>query len=110
MKATTPEVLVYPTRSWPAFILALMVFVAPTSSQETSEANDSLYSLALVAAADQMQKQWGYIDDGDHGSRIRTDYHRLIVRKNPEITDDLPSQSDEFHFEYLDDVALHERY
>lgn len=98
------------TRSWAAFVLILMVFVVPTSSQETSEANESLYSLALVAGVDQMQKQWGYIDDGDRGDRIRTDYHHLIVRKNPEITDDLPSQSDEFRFEYLDDAALLARY
>ncbi len=93
------------TKSWSAFVLILMVFVVPTSSQETSEANESLYSLALGAGVDQMQKQWGYIDDGDRG-RIRTDYHHLIVRKNPEITDDLSSQSDQFRFEYLDDAAL----
>jgi hypothetical protein len=78
--------------------------------QETSPSKDSLYSIALVAGVAEMQKQRGYIDDGDHGSRIRTDHHRLIVRKNPEIKDDLPSQSDEFHFEYLDDASLLGRY
>jgi len=83
-----------------------MLWVIPAFSQENPEPKDSLYSMALAAAANQMQKQWGYIDDGDRGSRIRTDYHHRIVRKNPEITDDLPSQSDEFHFEYLDDAAL----
>ena len=98
------------TTSWAALVLILTVIVFPASSQETSEAEDNLYSLALVAGVDQMQKQWGYIDDGDRGSKIRTDYHHLIVRKNPEITDDLPSQSEEFHFEYLDDAALHARY
>jgi len=108
--ATRQEILVQATRGWAALILTLMAFVIPTSSQETSEAHDRLYSSALVAGVDQMRKQWGYIDDGDRGSRIRTDYHHLIVRKNPEITDDLPSQSDEFHFEYLDDAALHARY
>jgi len=66
--------------------------------------------MALVAGAAEMQKEWGYIDDGNRGNKIRTDYHHLIVRKNPEITDDLPSQSDEFHFEYLDDAALEARY
>ena len=100
----------YPTKSWAVLFLIPMLWVVPTFSQETSGSKDSLYSMALVAGVEQMQKQWGYIDDGDRGSRIRTDYHHLIVRKNAEITDDLPSQSDEFHFEYLDDAALLARY
>ena len=51
-------------------------------------------------------EQWAAIDDGDRGSRMLTDYHHLIVGKNPEITDDLSSQSHEFQFEYLDDASL----
>ena len=98
------------TRSWTIIFLIPMLWVAPTSSQDTSESKDRLYSMALVAGVDQMQKQWGYIDDGDRGNKIRTDYHHLIVRKNPEITDDLPSKSDEFEFEYLDDSALLAKY
>ncbi len=94
------------TKSWAVLFVIPMLWVVPTFSQEASESKDSLYSMALVAGVEEMQKQWGYIDDGDQGSRIRTDYHHLIVRKNAEITDDLPSQSDEFHFEYLDDAAL----
>jgi hypothetical protein len=57
----------------------------------------------------EMQKQWGYIDDS-YGGRQRTDYHRTIVRKSPESTDDLPLQSGEFHLEYLDDASLLGRY
>lgn len=98
------------TRSWTVLFLIPMLWVVPTPSQEISESRDSLYSMALVAGAAQMQKQWGYIDDGDQGRGIRTDYHHLIVRKNPEVTDDLPSQSDEFHFEYLDDASLLRKY
>ena len=97
------------TRLW-AVIFVLILRSGPALSQETAPSRDTLYSMALVAAVAEMQKQWGYIDDGHHGSRIRTDYHRLIVRKNPEITDDLPSQSDEVHFDYLDDASLLGRY
>ena len=103
------EVFLHTTRLWTVLFFIPMLWVGPTLSQETSQSKDTLYSMALVAGVAEMQKQWGYIDDGDHGSRIRTDYHHLIVRKNPEITDDLPSQSDEFHFEYLDDASLLER-
>lgn len=66
--------------------------------------------MALVVGAAEMQKQPGHIDDSVQGNRIRTDYHHLIVRKNPEITDSLPSQSDQVHFEYLDDASLLARY
>lgn len=98
------------TRLWTVLFFIAMLRVGPALSRETSPSKDTLYSMALVAGVAEMQKQWGYIDDGDQGSRIRTDYHRLIVRKNPEITDDLPSESDEFHFEYLDDASLLGRY
>jgi hypothetical protein len=71
---------------------------------------DNLYAVALAASVTEMEKQWGYIDDGDHGSRIRTDYHHVRVRKNTEITDDLPTDLGDFHAEYLDDQALIGRY
>lgn len=71
---------------------------------------DNLYSMALVASITEMEKAWGYIDDGDHGSRIRTDYRRMLVRKNPEITDDLPPEFGDYRVQYLDDQALTKRY
>jgi hypothetical protein len=98
------------TRLWTVLFFISVLRVGPALSQETSQSKDTLYSMALVAGVAEMQKQWGYIDDGDRGGRIRTDYHHLIVRKKPEITDDLPSQSDEFHFDYLDDASLLGRY
>jgi hypothetical protein len=97
------------TSQWTVFFL-VSIFCLPMFSQDASELKDSLYSKALVAGVAEMQKEWGYIDDGNHGTRIRTDYHRLIVRKNTEITNELPTQSDEFNFEYLDDASLLARY
>jgi hypothetical protein len=87
-----------------------ILWTLPLASQETSAPKDQLYSMALVASVGEMQKEWGDINDGDEGNRIRTDYHNLIVRKNPEITDDLPLRSDKSHFEYLDDTSLLRRY
>jgi hypothetical protein len=100
---------VHSTR-WRTLFLVPMLLVVPALSQDTSASKDTLYATALAAGVAQMQKQWRYIDDGDQGSRIRTDYQHLIVRKNPEITDDLPSESDDVHFEYLDDPSLLARY
>jgi hypothetical protein len=87
---------------WTAFTFA--------QASGPSVKQDNLYSMALVASVTEMEKSWGYIDDGDHGRRIRTDYRRMLVRKNPEITDDLPQEFGNYHVEYLDDQALTERY
>lgn len=69
----------------------------------------NLYSVALFSSLAEMEKSWGYIDDGEHGSRIRTDYRNMIVVKDPAITDDLPSQFGEYRVEYLDNQAVIER-
>jgi hypothetical protein len=98
------------TRSWTVLFFLLLLWIGPALSQEPLQSKDTLYSGALVAGVAEMQKQWSYIDDGDHGNRIRTDYYHLIVRKNPEITYDLPAQSAEFQFDYLDDTSLLGRY
>lgn len=46
-------------------------WVGPVLSQETSQPSQTLYSMALTAGVAEMQKQWGYIDDGNRGSRVR---------------------------------------
>ena len=95
------------------FVLGLVplfwaVLAFPQASGATTK-EDNLYSMALKASITEMQKSWGHIDDGDHGSRIRTDYRHVVVRKSPEITDDLPSQFEDHHIEYLDWQTLMER-
>ena len=84
-------------------------FAFAQESGQTGE-QDNLYSVALAASVTQMEKEWGYIDDGDRGSRIRTDYRHVRVRKNPVITDDLPSDFGDYHAQYLDDQSLIEKY
>jgi hypothetical protein len=73
----------------------------PTQGQ-IPEKKDNLYSVALFASVSEMEKSWGHIDDSDGGSRIRTDYRHVLVEKNPEITDGLPSQQGDYRVEYLD--------
>jgi hypothetical protein len=86
---------------------SLSAFPQPSG---TSANEDNLYSKALIASITEMEKSWSYIDDGDHGGRIRTDYHRMLVRKNPEITDHLLAQFGDHHVDYLDDLALIDKY
>lgn len=57
-----------------------------------------------------MDKSWGHIDDSDGGSRIHTDYHRMLVQKDNEITDGLPSQLGDYRVEYLDYREQIDRY
>jgi hypothetical protein len=63
--------------------------------------------MALVASVEEMEKQWGYMNEG--GDRVRTDYRHMPIRKNPEITDDLPKESGVYRFDFLNDDALLER-
>jgi hypothetical protein len=79
-------------------------------SRDTPGKENDLYSMAFVASVTEMERSWGYIDDGDNGSRTRTDYNRLVVRQDSEITDPLPTQFGTHHVEYLDDRALIDRY
>jgi hypothetical protein len=91
------------------FLLLLAVSAFPQSSKQRKQ-EDNLYADALTASITEMQKQWGYVDDSDNGSRKRTDFNHMIVRKDPELTDGLSSEFGEHHIEYLDDQALAEKY
>jgi hypothetical protein len=70
----------------------------------------NLYYRALFAYLDRLAKSYNRIDDSEHGSRIRTDYHHMIIEKNPAITDSLPTQLREYRVEYLDAQGLVDRY
>jgi len=73
------------------------------------EMKGDLYSMALLASVDEMQKSWGYINDGGEG-RARTDYSNVVVKQDPKITDGMPTQFGTHHVDYLDAHALRERY
>jgi hypothetical protein len=88
-------------------VCALSVF---PQADGTSARKDNLYSRALSASIGEMEKSWGHIDDGNHGSRIRTDYGHMMVERDSEITDDLPSEFRDHHVEYLDRQTMISRY
>lgn len=98
---------------WLLVLTSITFFFANSAYPQSNGASgkgDDLYSMALVASITEMQKSWGYIDDGENGSRLRTDYNHLIVRQYPEITQQLPREFGAHHIEYLDDHALIDRY
>lgn len=94
-------------------VLGLTPFLLTTSTcpQATTAPGkeDDLYSMALDASIIEMQKSWGYIDNGG-GSRVRTNYDQLVAKQWPEITAKLPTQFGTHHVEYLDDGALINKY
>lgn len=68
-----------------------------------------LYSKALIASVLQMEKDWGHTNNGDHDT-VRTDYHHVIVKADPSITDGLPTEFEGHHAEYLDTAAQIDRF
>lgn len=57
-----------------------------------------LYSLALFASIEKMDKDFGYLH--------QTNYHHLTVQKDPAITDALPTKQGDYNVEYLDDREI----
>ena len=90
--------------------LAVITIPASAQSKPSENGGDNLYSLALKASILEMEKNWGNIDDSGLGERVRTDYHHLIVQKDPLITEGLPTNFDNHFVEYLDSSALIDRY
>lgn len=83
-------------------------------SQETStvKKSDDLYSQALAATLAEMDKQWGRVgmSNVELETRVRTDYHHMLVSQHPEITSGMPSQFGDFHVEFLDRQAQIDRF
>jgi hypothetical protein len=83
-------------------VMLISALAAFAQQGSTPAREDNLYSVTLFASLSEMEKSWGHIDDSDHGSGIRTDYHRMPVQKDNEITDGLPSEIGDYRVEYLD--------
>ena len=90
------------------FILLCTVFYYNPRTKSAME--ESPYFKALFASIAEMDKAYASIDDSMSGSRIRTDYHHMLVEKDPEITEGLPKQFGEYHVEYLDTQQLIARF
>ena len=57
-----------------------------------------------------MDKTYASIDDSMGGSRIRTDYHHMLVQKDPEITEGLLEQFHGYQVEYVETGQLIARF
>jgi len=92
-----------------AFVFLIAVFVS-AQSEPSKNTEYNLYSLALKTSILQMDKDYGHIDDSVLGEQVRTDYRRMIVEKDPLITDGLPAEFGNHSVEYLDREGLAARY
>ena len=70
---------------------------------------NNLYYRALYATLDKMNLSSGAIKyaNGEPGP---IDYHNMVVQKNRDITEGLPTQLGAYNVEYLDSQGLIERY
>ena len=96
-------------------LAAFMAFIevsAPAQSNSSQANDDNLYSLALKASILQMEKEWGHLGHGAYEDKIEipTNYRHMIVRKDPVITDDLPTEFENHTIEFADDQELVDRY
>jgi hypothetical protein len=95
-------------------VLAIVSFViyAHTATSQTASlpTKDDLYYLALQASILQMEREWGHLGHSALEEGIPIDYRRMLVRKDPIITDGLPTAFENHSIEYLDDQELIDRY
>lgn len=95
-------------------VLAIVSFVisayTATSQTVSVPAKDDLYSLALQASILQMEREWGHVGHSALDEGIPTDYRHMLVRKDPILTDGLPTAFENHSIEYLDDQELVHRY
>jgi hypothetical protein len=75
-----------------------------------TEVDESLYVRGLLAGLREMTIRWGEIDDSDMGARVRSDWHNVIVEKDPELAEELPSILGEYSIQYLNRRELIDRY
>lgn len=95
-------------------VVVCLVLHSAALAQATKVADEkNLYRIALAASLDKMAQSWGHINDtacGHKCERMPTDYRNMIVERNFELTDNLPSQFGDRRVEYLDSAGLIERY
>jgi hypothetical protein len=91
-------------------LLILISFQSAMFSQSRKPNNDelNLYAQALFASIAKMKSSWVALSD-KRLDRVPTNYDRMIVEKQAELTDNLPGQVGEAQIEYLDRQGLIER-
>lgn len=93
--------------SGPSILLCTIFYYNPRTNP-ASEGNP--YFKALFASIAEMDKTYATIDDSMGGSRIRTDYHHMLVQKDPQITEGLPEKSGGYQVEYVETGQLIARF
>ena len=89
----------------PVAVILLLASSAQSQQRSAPPVESNLYSRALFASLEKMDKEWGRIDRA-----IPPDYHQMIVERDRNITDGLPAQSGDYRVEYLDPQQLVDRY
>jgi hypothetical protein len=56
-----------------------------------------------------MDKEYGHLGVGDSKTETAIDYRHMVVQKDPEITDKLPTKRGEYTVEYLENQEIFAR-
>jgi len=90
------------------FRFAILLLLSTDTRAQTAarSENQFLYNEALRASLEDMNRAWGKLNLTERGARAPTDFHNMIVRKDPAITDGLNSRFGEYRVTYMDDASL----
>jgi len=91
------------TRESLLFLALVAQLSAFAQDPSPSKKQDTVYARALFASITEMDKEWGRQNDAP-------DYHRMFVEADPQITNELPSESAGYRVEFLDTKGQVSRY
>ena len=89
-------------------VMITLQTVAFSQSEIIHNDESNLYAQALFASIAKMKAAWG-TQSNQNPNQLPTNYDRMIVEKQPELTDKLPERMGEIQVEYLDRQGLIER-
>ncbi|HKA01275.1 MAG TPA: hypothetical protein VKE70_32400 [Candidatus Solibacter sp.] len=90
------------------FICAAIVPGACFGQAQLPKRTD-IYSIALIEAANEMEKQWGWIKASPLERSIDTDYKHLLVCIDESVRQQYPASADGRRFEFLSNAELRSR-
>ncbi len=94
-------------------VFILLLLLTPSALPQhgnISKVENNLYCRALFASLEKMDRDWGKFTSTAQSNRVPTNYHKMIVEKNPHITEGLPARLGDYQVEYLEPKELIERY